>query len=75
MAEQATTGLAGLLRQLRAEARLTQQELATLVGAAETTVHKVLRELRDEGLLETGYRATVIRKLPRLSQLADLADE
>jgi CRP-like cAMP-binding protein len=57
------------------DVRLTQQELATLVGAAETTVHKVLRELRDEGLLETGYRATVIRNLPRLSRLADLADE
>jgi DNA-binding XRE family transcriptional regulator len=27
MAEQASVGLAGLLRQLRAEARLTQQEL------------------------------------------------
>ncbi len=55
--------------------RLTQPELATLVGAAETTVHKVLRELRDEGLLKTGYRATVIRDLPRLRRLADLADE
>lgn len=31
--------------------RLTQPELATLIGAAETTVHKVLRELRDEELL------------------------
>ena len=57
------------------DVRLTQQELATLVGAAETTVHKVLRELRDEGLVETGYRATIIRNLPRLSRLADLADE
>ena len=55
--------------------RLTQPELATLVGAAETTIHKVLRELREEGLLETGYRSTAIRDLPRLRQLADLADE
>ncbi|SDO02868.1 cAMP-binding domain of CRP or a regulatory subunit of cAMP-dependent protein kinases [Streptomyces sp. cf386] len=55
--------------------RLTQQELATLSGAAETTIHKVVRELREEGLLETGYRATVIRDLPRLRRLADLADE
>ncbi|NUL03880.1 Crp/Fnr family transcriptional regulator [Streptomyces lunaelactis] len=55
--------------------RLTQPELATLVGAAETTVHKVLRELRDEGLLVTGYRSTTIRDLPRLRQLADLAGE
>ncbi|MFD4945484.1 Crp/Fnr family transcriptional regulator [Streptomyces sp. NPDC058239] len=55
--------------------RLTQPELATLVGAAETTIHKVLRELREEGLLETGYRSTTIRDLPRLRQLADLADD
>jgi CRP/FNR family cyclic AMP-dependent transcriptional regulator len=57
------------------EIRLTQPELATLVGAAETTVHKVLRELREEDLVETRYRATVIRDLPRLRRLADLADE
>jgi CRP-like cAMP-binding protein len=55
--------------------RLTQPELATLVGAAETTIHKVLRELREEGLLETGYRSTAIRDLPRLRRLADLAHE
>jgi CRP/FNR family transcriptional regulator, cyclic AMP receptor protein len=54
--------------------RLTQPELATLIGAAETTIHKVLRELRDEGLVETGYRATVVRDLPGLRRLADLAD-
>lgn len=55
--------------------QLTQPELAALAGAAETTVHKVLRELREEGLLETGYRATVIRDLTQLRRLADLADE
>jgi len=54
--------------------RLTQPELATLAGAAETTVHKVLRELREEDLVETGYRATVIRDLSRLGRLADLAE-
>ena len=32
MAEQATSGLARLLRQLRAEAQLTQQELAKAAG-------------------------------------------
>jgi CRP-like cAMP-binding protein len=53
--------------------RLTQPELATMVGAAQTTIHKVLRELRDEDLLETGYRSTTIRNLPRLERLADLA--
>src|SRR5690606_38852650 len=53
--------------------RLTQPELAALTGAAETTVHKGLRELRDEGLLETGYGSTVIHDLPRLRHIADLA--
>ncbi|CAM5472771.1 Crp/Fnr family transcriptional regulator [Streptomyces aurantiogriseus] len=52
--------------------RLTQPELAALTGAAETTVHKGLRELREEGLLETGYGSTVIRDLPRLRRLGDL---
>ncbi|MET4659989.1 CRP/FNR family cyclic AMP-dependent transcriptional regulator [Streptomyces sp. PvP037] len=53
--------------------RLTQPELAALTGAAETTVHKGLRELREEGLLETGYGTTVIRDLPHLRRIADLA--
>ncbi|QES48732.1 Crp/Fnr family transcriptional regulator [Streptomyces venezuelae] len=53
--------------------RLTQPEIAALTGAAETTIHKGLRELREEGLLETGYRTTAIRDLPRLRKLADLA--
>ncbi|MET9886221.1 Crp/Fnr family transcriptional regulator [Streptomyces sp. NPDC006430] len=53
--------------------RLTQPEIAALTGAAETTVHKGLRELREEGLLDTGYRTTVIRDLTRLRELADLA--
>ena len=55
--------------------RLTQPELAALTGAAETTVHKGLRELRLNGLLETGYATTTIRDLPRLTELADLPHE
>ncbi|MGW1875695.1 Crp/Fnr family transcriptional regulator [Streptomyces sp. NPDC001975] len=55
--------------------RLTQPELAALTGAAETTVQKALRDLRTEGLLTTGYASTVIRDLPRLRDLGDLAPE
>jgi CRP-like cAMP-binding protein len=55
--------------------RLTQPEMAALTGAAETTVHKGLRELRDEGLLDTGYRTTTVRDLARLKHVADLAYE
>ncbi|MDI9832220.1 Crp/Fnr family transcriptional regulator [Streptomyces sp. KAU_LT] len=55
--------------------RLTQPELAALTGSAETTVHKGLRELRLDCLLETGYATTTIRDLPRLTRLADLPPE
>ncbi|MFE2811246.1 Crp/Fnr family transcriptional regulator [Streptomyces nigra] len=55
--------------------RLTQPELAALTGAAETTIHKGIRELRLNGLLETGYGTTTIRDLPRLTELADLTHE
>jgi len=41
---------------------LSQAELAAAVGAAETSVHKVLRELRARGIVRTGYgRLTVLR--------------
>lgn len=54
--------------------QLTQPELAALTGAAETTVHKGLRELRDEGLLGTGYRTTTVHDLARLARVAELAE-
>jgi predicted ATPase/DNA-binding CsgD family transcriptional regulator/DNA-binding XRE family transcriptional regulator len=43
MAEQATSGLAGLLRQLRAEAQLTQQELAKAAGLSPRAVSDLER--------------------------------
>jgi CRP-like cAMP-binding protein len=50
---------------------LTQPELAALVGAAEPTVHKVLRELRQRGVLATGYRSVVIQDLEALRHAAN----
>ena len=35
---------------------ITQPELATLSGAAEPTVHKAPRGLRETGVVSTGYR-------------------
>ncbi|WP_422733408.1 Crp/Fnr family transcriptional regulator [Micromonospora sp. WMMD558] len=35
---------------------LSQPELATMIGAAEATVHKALRALRDDRLIRSGYR-------------------
>lgn len=55
--------------------RLSQPELATMVGATESTIHKALRELRNERLLETSYRSTVLPDLDRLTELAELAAE
>ena len=43
MAEQATVGLAGLLRQLRAEAQLTQEELAKAAGLSARSVSDLER--------------------------------
>jgi CRP/FNR family transcriptional regulator, cyclic AMP receptor protein len=39
---------------------LNQTELATLVGAAEDTVQKALRALRERGLIRTGYRRITV---------------
>ncbi len=46
--------------------QLTQAELATLCGAAEVTIQKHLRELRDTGVIGTGYRQIVVRDVPAL---------
>lgn len=39
---------------------LTQPELASMVGAAETSVHKALHRLRADGLIITGYSEITI---------------
>ncbi|MFC0597453.1 Crp/Fnr family transcriptional regulator [Streptomyces palmae] len=49
---------------------LTQPELATLSGAAEPTVHRALRRLRDSGVVSTGYRTIRVDDLARLAGLA-----
>ena len=49
---------------------LTQPELATLIGAAEPTVHKALRDLRETGVIATGYRRFRINNLEKLRAVA-----
>ena len=56
MAEQATSELAGLLRQLRAEARLTQQELAKAAGVSPRAVSDL-----ERGINRTARRDTAVR--------------
>jgi CRP/FNR family transcriptional regulator, cyclic AMP receptor protein len=49
---------------------LTQPELASLAGGAEPTVHRILRDLRESGVVSTGYRAITVLDLERLHSLA-----
>ncbi|MFI6252308.1 Crp/Fnr family transcriptional regulator [Streptomyces sp. NPDC051016] len=49
---------------------LSQPEMATLVGAAESSIHKALRALRDSGAVVTGYRRITILDLDHLARIA-----
>lgn len=49
---------------------ITQPELATLSGAAEPTVQKALRRLRETGVVATGYRSIRVKDLALLSSIA-----
>jgi CRP-like cAMP-binding protein len=49
---------------------LTQTELATLAGAAEPTVQRVLRQLRADGIVATGYRGTTVLDMGALRKRA-----
>ncbi len=52
--------------------RITQPELAALCGAAEGSVHKALREMRDARLVTTRYGRITIWDLERLRTVAEL---
>jgi DNA-binding XRE family transcriptional regulator len=56
MAEQASSELAGLLRQLRAEAQLTQQELAKAAGVSPRSVSDL-----ERGINRTARQDTAVR--------------
>ena len=56
MAEQATSGLAGLLRQLRAGAQLTQQELAKAAGVSARSVSDL-----ERGINRTARQDTAVQ--------------
>ena len=51
-------------------APISQQELADAVGTVREVVVRVLRELREEGLVQTGRDRIVIRDPERLSRIA-----
>ena len=56
--------------QRRVELPLSQPEMATLVGAAESSIQKALRSLRDSGAISTGYRKITILDLELLARIA-----
>jgi predicted ATPase/DNA-binding CsgD family transcriptional regulator/transcriptional regulator with XRE-family HTH domain len=56
MAEQATLGFAGLLRQLRAEAQLTQEELAKAAGVSPRSVSDL-----ERGINRTARKDTAVQ--------------
>lgn len=49
---------------------LTQPDLAGLVGASEPAIHKALRQLRNDGVVLTGYRHVVIADPVALDAIA-----
>jgi CRP-like cAMP-binding protein len=49
---------------------LTQTELATLAGAAEPTVQRILRQLKAEKIVTIGYRETTVLDMDLLRQRA-----
>lgn len=63
----ATYGLPG---RNEAQLPLSQPEMATLVGAADSSIHKALRSLRQSGVIATGYRRITILDLRQLARIA-----
>jgi CRP/FNR family transcriptional regulator, cyclic AMP receptor protein len=50
---------------------VTQSELAGLIGASEPAVHKALRTLRDERIIDTGYGRLTIKNIHKLRRIAE----
>jgi CRP-like cAMP-binding protein len=53
------------------EARLTQQELAEMVGTTRETLAHTMTDLRRRGLLDVAHHKVLIRDAERLAELAD----
>lgn len=53
------------------QARLTQQELAEMVGTTRETLAHTMTDLRRRGLLDMAHHQVVIRDAERLAELAD----
>lgn len=49
---------------------MTQPEVASLAVASQPAVHRVLRNLRERGIVSTGYRSIAVSDLDRLRKVA-----
>ncbi|MEU9191598.1 Crp/Fnr family transcriptional regulator [Streptomyces hundungensis] len=58
---------------VRIDVNLSQSEFAALTGSTTHTVHKMLAQLRRDGIIETGERKTHVLDLARLCQVARLS--
>lgn len=54
---------------------LTHSDISSLAGVALTTTEKALRVMRRQGLVEQGYRRTVVKDMSRLLRFAGFTDE
>jgi len=54
------------------EARLTQQELADMIGTSRETLATTVSSLRERGVLEMQNQRVVIRDMERLRELSDV---
>jgi CRP-like cAMP-binding protein len=50
---------------------LSQPELATMIGVSEATVQKVFRELRENGVIRTGYRRITVLDMAALRAVGE----
>lgn len=53
------------------ELRLTQQDLAGLVGASRESVSRILKELERKGIVNLGRGRITLQDIPRLRQIAE----
>ncbi len=51
--------------------KLTQAEIAEMLGAARPSVNRELRRLQDEGLLALGYRGVTVTQFERLRGICE----
>jgi len=54
-----------------ANLRLTQAEIAVMLGAARQSVNRELSRLQKEGLIELGYRGVTVRQFARLRGICE----